>query len=55
MTGPGSETSANGKTKLNVGKNPEEVVAEYNKVPEAKAETKTEAETSSRHQPNWTV
>jgi hypothetical protein len=45
--GPRSESSANGKAKPDVEKILEEVAAEQNKVPDAKAETRTGAGTNS--------
>jgi hypothetical protein len=46
-TGPRSESLANGEVKPDMEKSSEEVAAEQNRVPEAKAETRKEAETSS--------
>jgi hypothetical protein len=46
-TGPRSKSSANGEAKLDTEKSPEEVVAEQNRVLEAKAETRMEARTNS--------
>jgi hypothetical protein len=45
-TGLGSESSANGKGKPDTETSQEEVAIEYDKVPEPKAETRTEARTS---------
>jgi hypothetical protein len=47
-TGPESESSANGETKPDAEKSPEDVAAEQRWVLETKIEIKTEAETSSR-------
>jgi hypothetical protein len=53
--GPRREYSANGEAKPDTKKSPEEVAVVQDRVPEAKIETKTEAGTSSRLLPNWTV
>jgi hypothetical protein len=45
-TGPRSKISANDEAKPYAEKSPEEVIAEQDRVPEVKAETKTEAGTS---------
>jgi hypothetical protein len=50
-----SETSTNDEVKPDAEKSLEEVVAEQERVLEAKAETRTEARTSSRCPPNRTV
>jgi hypothetical protein len=56
QTRPRNETSADGEAKPNAEKNPVEVIVEQNKVlGGAKAETKTEAETSSRQPQNQIV
>jgi hypothetical protein len=55
QTGSGSVSSANGEVKPNVERNSEGVAVEQDRVPEVKAETKTEARTCSRWPPNWTV
>jgi hypothetical protein len=47
-TGLRSKSSANGEVKPDTEKSPEEVAADQNRVPEVKAETRIEAETSSR-------
>jgi hypothetical protein len=47
-TGSGSESSTNVEAKPDAERSPEEVAAEQSRVPEAKAETRTEAKTSSR-------
>jgi hypothetical protein len=54
-TGLRSETSTDDEAKPDVEKSPEEVTTEQDRVPEVKAETKTEARTSSRWPPNRTV
>jgi hypothetical protein len=46
--GPGSESSANGEAKPDAEKSLEEVAAEQNKVPKAKAESRIKAETMLR-------
>jgi hypothetical protein len=54
-TGLRSETSTDDEAKPDVENSPEEVTTEQDRVPEVKAETKTEARTSSRWPPNRTV
>jgi hypothetical protein len=53
-TGTRSEFLADGKAKPDMEKFLEEVAVEKNRVPEAKAETRTGARTSSRWPPNQT-
>jgi hypothetical protein len=50
-----SKTLANDEAKHDAEKSPEEVVAEQDRVPKVKAETKIEAGTSSWQPPNRTV
>jgi hypothetical protein len=45
----------NDKAKLDAEKSLEEMVAEQDRVLQAKVETKTEARTSSQWSPNWTI
>jgi hypothetical protein len=54
-TGSRSESLADGEAKSVTKESPGEVAVEQNRVLEAKAETRTEAGTSSRRPPNWTV
>jgi hypothetical protein len=54
-TGSRSESSADDEAKLDAKKSPGEVAAEQDRVLEVKAETKTEARTSSWWPPNQTV
>jgi hypothetical protein len=54
-TGSRSKTSSNDETKPYMEKGLEEVAVEKNKCSEAKIETRTDAETSSRRPPNQTV
>jgi hypothetical protein len=53
--GPRSESSTDGEAKPDAEKSSEEVAVEQDRVPEAKAETRTEVETSSWRSPNQTV
>jgi hypothetical protein len=54
-TRPRIESSAHGKAKLDAEKILGEVVAEWDKVPEVKAEIEIEGGTSSQWPPKWTV
>jgi hypothetical protein len=55
QVGPRSKTLANDEANTDAEKSPEEVAAEQDRVPEVKAKTKTEDETSSQQPPNQTV
>jgi hypothetical protein len=55
QTGPRSGTSADDEVKPDTERGPEEVAAEQYKVPGARTEARTDAETSSQQPPNWTI
>jgi hypothetical protein len=53
--GTKSVSSANGEAKPDAERKSEEVAAKKDRIPEVKAETKTEAGTNSRRPPNRTI